>query len=390
MGKRLLLIVFAVISLVLCLRMYADNAHYTTPDSAFYLRAADNLKEGKGYLAPRQYPFAENSPEVYLTIWPAGYPLLIAGVSLLTHTSGLVASKLVNLVFLGLVFLLLYKWWGNYAWFPALYFCSYSMLEIYSHTWSEGVFLFFLLYLVYILSHINERKLLVLELCLCLTALFLLRYVGLIYFFFTFLFCLYHLYRRNYKLFRLILVSLGLSGIVVLLYLYLNYQYTGSFVAGERFEDLRETGSLFFAELFQGIINELSIARNYYFTGRIESLYLVLLIVQLVVCWNIFQERSKLKIAVLSHYSPFAILLYAGCFYLVWIVLMARFIAFDAFDYRILAPFSMPMYVGIMARITHLQNREFFCKTYGWIVAFMILSLLVNLPKHFLLQYFSS
>lgn len=71
---------------------------------------------------------------------------------------------------------------GESAWFPALYFCSYGMLEVYSYTWSEGAFMFFVLYLCYVLhkSSIAYRRFLFCEILLCLLCLAMLRYAGLI------------------------------------------------------------------------------------------------------------------------------------------------------------------------------------------------------------------
>lgn len=127
-GKTNLWLLYLGICLTLVLRIYAEETNYLSPDSHFYLRVANNLIDGKGLVGPKEYPFDEKAEESYFAIWPPGYPFLIAVTSYITKTSVFIASKIVNLVFLAFSFLLLYKWFGEKAWLPSLYYCSFGML----------------------------------------------------------------------------------------------------------------------------------------------------------------------------------------------------------------------------------------------------------------------
>lgn len=388
MGKIYLGLLFVGICLAHYLRISVEATAYTTPDSHFYMRVADNVQEGKGLLVPVDYPFDEDTEEHFLAMWPAAYPLMIAGLSELTGSSELVASKIVNLIFLGLIFILLYRWVGEYAWFPTLYFASFGMMEVFSYTWTEGPFLFFVLYLCYVLSRgLNGKydSLFFLKLSFALIGLFSLRYAGIIYFFFTTTFLLYMLAKREVKPSVHIFTALVLSSLFVIFYLIMNYQQTGYYSGGERFYDETDPG-LFFMQMVQGVLNEFFIARNYYFTGYTDYLFLLLLCLQLLLFYIFFRERKCFQILFKSVSGPSLILCGAGLFYLPVLTLLSYFLWFDRFNYRILAPFSAPVLVGLLIALTYPENRLFFLKTYKWVVAFMILSLVINLPKGFILD----
>ena len=142
--KLQLLILYISICLVLLLRISVESTGYMSPDSDFYIQTANNSLQGKGFITPITYPFDETTPESFTAIWPIGYPALIAVFSYITGTDTVLSSKAVNIIFLGFIFILLYRWYGENSFLPACYFCSIGLLEIYSYTWSEGAFLFFL------------------------------------------------------------------------------------------------------------------------------------------------------------------------------------------------------------------------------------------------------
>ena len=389
MGKYYFIFLFVGISLTLLLRIKVESTTYTSPDSHIYLRVADNLREGKGLIFPGAYPFDETTKEVYFAMWPAGYPVIIALVSHFTNTSGLVASKLINIFFLGLIFYLLWVWKKDYAWFPALYFCSFGMLEVFSYTWTEGPFLFFILLLCNLISNALKREFnhfLFLKLGICLTILFLLRYAGLVYFFFAALVLVYFLVEREKVLTMHFFLALLLSGIVVLTYFFVNFQETAYYTGGNRFtNDI--TLSEFILLFLQGLLNEFFIIRNYYFTGYTDYLFLFFLLVELALLFFLFFKRHQFKKIFADWRNPSAVVFSTGIFYLPMIVLLSYLLYFDKFNYRILAPFSMPVFVGLLLAFTNKENRSYFKAVSPFVAGFMILSLLMNLPKQFILEY---
>lgn len=370
----LLLGLYLLIAASLALRIKVEATHYTSPDSHFYLRVAENLKAGKGLKALKcnVYPFQENAEEFYFALWPAGYPVLILGTSLLTNTSTLVASKLVNLLFLGLIFMLLYRWLGRYAWFAALYFCSYSMLEVYSYTWTEGPFLFFVLLLCFFIYQDQKQQtpnpLLFLQLFSCLTALFLLRYAGVCYFFFALIFLIKHLQKKDYNRSLHYFAALGLASVVVVVYLWINKENTGYLTGAYRIKPDADSLGEFITMLYQGLLNEITIIRNYYFTNYTDLLYIATVLLQaclLLVLYKKYNGIGRLS------FPPYAReLLLAGVVYLVFVIIIRKLQPFDPFNYRILAPFSAPVYIALLGALTQQADPIYFRKTYPYIAAF--------------------
>jgi hypothetical protein len=73
--------------------------------------------------------------------------------------------------------------------------------------------------------------------------------------------------------------------------------------------------------------------------------------------------------------------------YLAAIVAM-RFVShFDALDYRLLAPFSFPLYIGLVYALVSLPDKhKDIIQAKHALFAFFLLSLILNLPKKFILQ----
>lgn len=388
-SKFFLLLLFVALVLTIWLRAVVEATNYCTPDSNFYLKVAENLLNGKGLVRPNNYPFSRSTGDVYFAVWPAGYPVLIAGLSFITGFSLLVSSKILNLLFLGFTFILLYRWLGRQAWFPALYFCAFGMLEVYSYTWSEAAFLFFLVWLGFLLQrqlqhqhYDTERNWHFVPLTFCLIGLFLFRYAGLIYFFLVAGFMLWYTLRKNYRLAANYFVALALASSFVLAYLYYNYLQTGYFTGGERIFPEQETFGFFLLVLLKGLANQFFLARNYYFYNYSDNLFVALMVLQLAVCSLLFLNRKYLTKPLFDPKARTLLLL--GGFYLLSIIVLRKLSPFDKFDYRILAPFGVPVFLALFHTVSTQQN--FFRKTGKWIVAFMLLSLLMNLPKVFVLE----
>src|SRR5690606_2980546 len=109
-GKYYLLLIFCCIAFMVLFRVAIRPTHYVSPDSISYMRAADFMQHKPSEeIAP---PTAHETTTLkqLIAVWPAGYASCIALIAQVTNTSSLVASKLVNLIFLGFIFILLYKW----------------------------------------------------------------------------------------------------------------------------------------------------------------------------------------------------------------------------------------------------------------------------------------
>ncbi len=386
--KAHLLLLFICITVVLALRITVESTGYQSPDSEFYLRVVDNLLEGKGLVSPTVYPFDETTKESYFAIWPVGYPVLVTTVSYLTTLDSFIASKVVNIIFLGLTFVLLYKWFGVNSLLPAMYFCSFGKLEIYSYSWSESSFLFFLLWFLYLLEQlILEKKTLkkVVLLVFCLIAMSLLRYMGLAYFFYLAVLFVVFYVQKKVVLAKHVFWVLAVATVFVFSYLLFNYAETGGFFGGiVRICSGDETIGFVVKKFVQGILNEFSLARNFYWQW--DVLYVVLFVVQLFVVVLVWVNRSQLS---KSNTNSF-VLVSASLFYLFFAVVLRVYSPIDTFDYRILAPFSTPLFIALLGGFDYSKVKCKGVKLQFLVIGFFILSLLINLPKVFLLNYFGA
>ncbi len=385
--KVQLFILFCCITLTLSIRINVESTGYMEPDSHIYVRAADNYLNGNGFIAPTSNP--DVSSESYLTIFPIGYPIAIVTVCYLTGLDSFVSSKLVNVIFLGFIFILMYHWFGSNSALPACYFCSFSKLEVFSYTLSDGCFLFFLLWMLYLLEKmLSQKKCEVtntFQLIFCLVAIACLRYAGLAYFFYIACIISVLFVQKKYELVKRLTVIISVSGLAVVGYLTYNYSLTGSPFGDEpRLYQEAESWSYFLNHFFIGFINEFFLARNFYRTW--DPLFVSLLLLQLLVCFYVFKNRNRL-----NRYSfqsiTIRVMISASFFYLVFIFFMRRLIVFDTFDYRILAPFSTPIFIVLLGNLRPANEQFKINDIKALIVSFFILSMLMNLPKTFLLKW---
>ena len=387
-GKLILLLIYCCISALVLFRAAVVPMHYVSPDSISYLRAADFFQHKPAEEIAPPTEEETNTLKQLIAVWPAGYATCIALAAKLLNASSLLASKVVNLLFLGLIFILLYKWLGKYAWFTGLYFFSYGKLEVFSYTWSEGAFLFFIILLSYLLhqDYIHQKRdpYLFLKIFLCLSCLFLFRYAGITFFFFVAIFLVYYIVKKQfYKAWHYFL-ALFLSSAVVILYFLKNYLHTGLYTGTVRNYPERESYGYFFQLLYQGMANEFFLARNYFFSGYTDYLFLGLLLLQVLLIVVLFRYRKLITTPFFDSKSLF--LIYTGLFYLLITIILRKISPFDKFDYRILAPFSTPFFIALFYGLT--KQVAFFQKTYKWLVLFMALSFLINLPKNYILEQF--
>ena len=383
-GKQLLVFIYLAIIAVSIFRISVHPLRYTTPDSIAYLEHADFIKSSWNSSESLTGFFEIKGA---FTTWPIGYPVCIAATSFLTGTSSLVASKIVNFVFLGFIFLLLFKIFDDKAWFVSLAFFSYGFLEVIAETWSELPFVFFVLLLCYFV--LKERDFipwkLSLLLIVCLVSLFMFRYVGVIYFFLLALYLIQHGLAKNYRLITVYLIALLVSSTFVLWYFHENKAISGYYSGMPRLETAHKSLGSFALELLQGLLNEFFIARNYFFKGWPDLLFVVLAVAQIGGLFLLSKGRNLVPTPI-NISKEVKGLLRISAAYVIGITLFKVFIPIDAFDFRILFPFSAPLLIGVFAVLVNESYDAFFKRYAQWITGFMLLSLLINLPKKFILE----
>ncbi len=382
--------IYLLIVGTIALRVNVEATHYTTPDSEYYMRVAENVVVGKGFVSPHpmDYPILEGAIEYPFTIWPVGYPVTISALMWPTGLGALTASKIVNLIFLAFIFLLLQYWFKDGAWLAGLYFLSYGKMEVFSYSWSESPFLFFELLLCYWMMQsltVKKDTWLWAKLGFALLSLFLFRYAGLIFFFLAAGIMLYLVWHKHHQKGIHYFVGLSIASITALFYLYRNYQLSGFYSGMDRIQPEVESWGYFTLLLLKGLFNELMLARNYFFKGNLDLLFLGLFILQLVLAvWLCKWRTLYIHKTLLSKTS--VILLACSATYLVGIVILRKIQPFDPFDFRILAPFSTPLFIALFSSLGLPENRAYYLKTVTWVVAFMGICWAMSLPKQFLME----
>jgi len=247
-----------------------NPTHFTSVDSGYYLQSATNLLSGRGYV------ITEGNRPVWNGIFPIGYSALIALFSFLTTLPVLWASKLVNLVAVGLS---AFAWMHRLGttrtvWILSIWWLG-GFLKILASTWSETVFLVILAEWVWCLFRFlpDPTGWHLTRLFLVSCALFLVRYVGGYVAVLTGLLVGIGWLNRaqlqqtirltigEWGLHRLMVCSLAvMTGIRA--YFHLNNYLSGSLFGGNRF--LPTESAIVLTQLFgRSIINELLLIRDF-------------------------------------------------------------------------------------------------------------------------------
>ena len=367
----LIAIYLSIVGLII-FRIIVHPNYYTTPDSIAYLNQAEFIKTN--WL----------SPKGTFTTWPIGYPAFIALISKISTLSVLVSSKVVNLCFLGGIFVILSKWFREKSWFVALIFCSYGALEILSQTWTETSFIFFLLFIVHTIKNENKYSKLkfISFLTTGITLLFLCKYTALFIIIGLVIYLAKSIYNHNKGLALSYIISLFIGSIFIISYLYSNYLIDGFLTGESRIENHLDQYATAWI-VFKGLLNEVFIARKHYENGFPDLLFYLSIILQGIVGGIIFYNRKYIeKKSLLSNENtPLFII---GFIYLTLLITARFFIPLYDFDFRLLSPFTIPKLIGIIG--IYIQQVKLYNKTAIYIIGLHTFSFILGLPKIYLLD----
>lgn len=334
-ADALLAILFICISATILFRVQVNNTGYLSPDSVAYLGLAQSLKDGYGlYILD-----GSGTGRQYFSTWPIGYPILIYLFSELTTLDVYWSSKLLNLLFLGLGFLLFRHLNRPYSFLLASIYGAYTFMEVYSFTWSEAPFLLGLLFLAYITNQVylkgnNTHIILLFLTCI---ALFLLRYIGAFSFAVPALLGLYFIYKHNYRTVSKLLFATLLLAIFAAAYLYINYTYSGFITGGERFAGEAKGPGNFILMLFKGLLNELLIIKKFRAGNQPDFLLYITGLLQFILMYWIIKAIRPFPSWQEVKYNSFALsCLVISFLYLISLVTLRTISYFDELDYSTL------------------------------------------------------
>ncbi len=365
---------FLLICAVVYLKLRANAAYFLTPDSYYYLQAAQNLLNGKGYVITFE------GKETFCAIWPIGYSGLIALVSWATAFSVEISSKIINLLALGGCFWLIQLRFQEKAWFVALGLMTSSLVQLYTNTWSETVFLFFILGFVFPpFSYKGQGAVLRRDEVIWAIGAFLTRYAA------VFL-LIPLLIQRRFRAAAYYLVFI--SG-----YLLFNFYQTRTFTGGHGFWPEEPFGERLLRGV-RGLVEEflffamrdwdlksstLSDSTKWFIYGVAVLQFLI----AGVIVWRIgrfLQKKdSDASAQRTAGMTKSAFFLTVVAYLLFTIVVYLTDASIESLYFRRLAPASLLFTLGILGWVS--EQKQLFERTQWLFVAFFVLSIIHAIPK---------
>lgn len=372
-NNMLLLLVFVLGSLAIVLRAVFFEGYYLSPDSKEYLGLAQNLLDGNGFF------LAKGDGKVFFSVWPVGYPILVAGISMIFHTSVIWGSKILNIIFLLLILLLIKHVFKQHShtYYFLLLWASY--IEIFSFSWSEAAFIFGLLWFSYSVYFfvINGHPLNSISLFGSSLYLFLIRYIGGFSVCFVGVMAVYCFILKRYKESIALIVVLFFQTILVASYLYNNFQETG-YITGISRPAAAENN----LEMLISLLGAIFFEASPLLSGCGEYWkFIVSLIVQSIVVIVFASNFSKYYVKKDYKNDKFAITcLCVGLFYLVSIISLRWISNFDDLGYRFLAPGTFLLIISLVSHMRTKCNEEGFRAFSNCFIFMSLLSYIINVP----------
>ncbi|UHO39782.1 hypothetical protein H5J24_06920 [Chryseobacterium capnotolerans] len=332
--EKYIQILLVIITIVMTIfRFLLNEKGRVNPDSIRYMR------------------FAHGLPVIDNTTTPLGYP---AAIKFFTYFGfdEFWSSKVVGI--LGCLFIILLAWKKRFYFRESILVCSlFSIISIFAFTMSEALILPFVFLFLYIAALIVDRKLegwkAVFYLSLSLIILYNIRYSALFIIGGTGLYGLIF-WKRKYG--RTFILSAAIGMIFIVLYKFLFIDYFNKDYVQDFLEMGLHTTPELLVELFQGLSTSFNpfihmanpaggiINYGIYGIGGLNILFMIFLFV-----------RQKL-----SDSEFFCV--FIGVFGIVCSYFIQYFYSITPIDYRLIAPFSFPLWLVYFKKLFEIFNTK--------------------------------
>ncbi len=358
LSDYLLIFIFIVLSLAIFLKSYYNTDGYLSPDSTNYLRLAQNIIEGNGFEVGAYYHI-DKSRE-YFAIWPVGYPVLIFFTAKITGLSVFWASKLLNILIIGLILITFRILFKEKSWIYALILFMASFQHIFTFTWSEAPFILFLFWfaiaLFYFITKSEIHPKLNIAIAFLSLSLFLLRYIGFFSFLVLGLMGVIFLFINKRKAFILIGISL-VNILLAELYLYNNYIKT-DFLTGAKRVWATESSLEKISMISKGIIQEFLIP----FTDlTLKTSFFLLFEILILFILIHFTDKKKILSKIKTNENSFKFILlflFIGISYWISLIFLRWRFYFDDLDYRLLGPGTFIFWIIIIYVLLNYTSKK--------------------------------
>ncbi len=360
LGNLVICCVFAFICLNIFSQAY-QNGVCITADSSGYLREAVNLKAGNGFsydgLAGYNTWFAN---------WPILYPFAISLMMLATGTDAYIASKLLAAAIVLVILIALKIRFKNRAFIYSLALINLGFINLNLYTWSEPLFILFLMLFAFKLSdiingHTKIKDFILLGLWGLLT--FLTRYFGIYVFMVTgcYILILFIRYMKSkdrsclLQCIKLTVTSF-ISGILCIGYLLMNKIMNGmpSGVSRSEWWDDYRTLTV---DLINSLITEVFNVFHFDCGGLLSEFGIVPKLIFLILVLGILYIFVIRKIKLFSFEG--VMLGISGSYYIVFTVIR-YFSSMDTFYFRFFEPASFILTIGLIHWVlTRIEDHSF-------------------------------
>ncbi|SDL98576.1 hypothetical protein SAMN05421823_109206 [Catalinimonas alkaloidigena] len=390
-----LLLVYVLVCSALYLRIRVEPTGFISPDSEYYLECAQNLLDGRGFLRTDAYPIPtprDETRQVFFAAWPVGYPLMIAGLGWLTGLSLFWASKLLSAGCIGGMLLLFRHIDREHAWVLGLVFGTHTLLDVYSFTWSEvpfnfGILAFCLLLYRFVYGPGRAADLGLLG--LCSVFLFLCRYIGVVGVLVMGAVGVYSVWSTQKAKGRQLLIVSVASGLLIALYLYMNYRLSGYPTGIARNQYGVESWGAYVYMVGRGLLSEAVLADVALSWRPLSGRFIVLGIFQLVLLL-VFYLREGRRVYWVTHgtYDALArVCLGTGAAYLVLLLVLRRISLFEALYGRHFSPFLLLWLVAGLLYLIAPERRLLYRRALPYELLLFGLSYVLNTPKTIVLDW---
>jgi hypothetical protein len=385
MHKRnyILVLYWIIASAVIVLKSSLSTSGFLTTDSCFYLGLAQNLLDGEGFYIAS---YTGEGERVWFSLWPLGYPVLIYGIAYLTGLTAFWASKVLNIILFGSVLIIIKFLFRERAHIYGAVLLFTPFLEIFSHTWSETLFIVSILWLGYasVSFDSGSYRFASVQLVFASVLLFLSRYIGAFAIVVLSIGAIYYLLRKDYRRFARLSVIIIIVSVFIVMYLYMNIYLSGYTTGMERIpapESLNElvvmTAIAYASEFnfLQGAIYDPDILE----LSHIRILKLVLFIIQMILFSYVIVKFGMFRMKRVPLDKTALLLVLIGLVYWILITVFRWNFYFDRLSFRLLAPGSLMVLFGLIVYLCKAYDDTRRAVQQRIIYIFALLSVVVHL-----------
>ena len=293
------------------------------------------------------------------SMWPIGYPTLIAIVSLVSGLNVFWSSKLLGIVLIALIIHLLYRLTNESIDLYATCILLTPVTRTIHFTWSEAPFITSLTALLYFsVKYVNKPSFFHLfGITISCILAFLMRYIGIFTIPYLAVFAIYFFIKKSYKQSFELFIATAIIFTFTQLYFMWNRIYSGHTTGIPRI-DAPETVLENTIQLFKGLIQSINPIYNGPISNTLEgSIFIVSIIILFcVILW--LKPHIKSPVTILYQDPLFNLSLLLAVGYFCTIILSRFFYHFDSFTTRILFPALFFLWISVMRMFDQLISES--------------------------------